>query len=56
MLSVVPLSEVDSVEVSRMGTAGVMQIDVGDSSFKLEGKVPDMRALAEAFDRARAAA
>lgn len=53
VLSVVPLSEVDSIEVSRMGAAGVMKIDVGDSSFKLEGKVPEMRALAEAFDRAR---
>jgi hypothetical protein len=56
ILSTVPLTDVDSVEVKRMGMAGVMEIAVGDSSFKLEGKVNDMREFAEAFDRAKAAA
>jgi hypothetical protein len=56
VLSTVPLGEVDSVEVKRMGLAGVMEINAGGSSFKLEGKVNDMREFAEAFDRAKAAA
>lgn len=56
VLSTVPLGEVDAVEVKRMGLAGVMEITAGGSSFKLEGKVGDMREVAEAFDRAKAAA
>ena len=55
VLSVVPLSEVDSIEVTRMGMAGVMQVHAGGSSFKLEGKVDDMRDLAATFERAKAA-
>lgn len=39
-----------------MGLAGVMEITAGGGSFKLEGKVDDMRQLAEAFERARASA
>jgi hypothetical protein len=53
VLSVVPLADVDSIEVKRMGMTGVMEINTGGSSFKLEGKVPDMRELAEAFERAK---
>jgi hypothetical protein len=56
VLSRVPLVGVDSVEVKRMGMAGVMTITVGDASFKLEGKPDDMRDVAAAFDRAKAAA
>lgn len=56
VLSVVPLANVDSIEVKRMGLAGVMMISVAGSSFKLEGKVPDMREFAAAFDRAKATA
>ena len=56
VLSVVPLAAVDSLEVKRMGTAGVMEISAGGSSFKLEGKAGDMKELAEVFERARAAA
>lgn len=55
VLSTVPLGQVDSVEVKRMGLAGVMEITAGGSSFKLEGKVGDMREVVEAFDRAKAA-
>ncbi|MBP2326466.1 hypothetical protein JOF56_006851 [Kibdelosporangium banguiense] len=54
VLSVVPLAAVDSVEVKRMGLAGVMEISVAGTSFKLEGKVPDMREFADAFARAKA--
>ena len=54
VLSVVPLGAIDSLEVKRFGMAGVMEIESGGSSFKLEGKVPDLREFAEAFERAKA--
>lgn len=53
VLSTVPLADVDSVEVKRAGLAGVMEITSGGNSFKLEGKVNDMREFAAAFDRAK---
>jgi hypothetical protein len=53
--SVVPLEAIDSVEVKRVGMAGVMEIHAGESSFKVEGKVDDLRDFAEAFGRAKAA-
>jgi hypothetical protein len=53
VLSVVPLVQVDSVEVKRMGLVGVMEISVAGTSFKLEGKVSDMREFADAFQRAK---
>ena len=56
VLSTVPLAQVDSIEVKRMGLAGVMEITAGGASFKLEGKVKDMREFADAFERAKAAA
>jgi hypothetical protein len=55
ILSTVPLAEVESLEVSRMGMAGVMTITVGESAFKLEGKAGDMKEFADTFDRAKAA-
>jgi hypothetical protein len=56
VLSTVPLGEVDSLEVKRMGLTGVMEISAGGGSFKLEGKPGDMKELAEVFARAKAAA
>jgi hypothetical protein len=56
VLSVVPLADVDSVEVKRMGLAGVMEISVAGNTFKLEGKVADMREFAAAFHSAKASA
>jgi len=56
ILSVVPLTHVDSVQVKRMGLGGVMVISAGGHSFKLEGKVGDMREFAAAFDRVKATA
>ena len=56
VLSTVPLADVDSVEVKRMGMAGVMEVMTAGSSFKLEGKVNDMREFAGAFERAKATA
>jgi hypothetical protein len=55
ILSVVPLGEVDSLEVKRVGLTGVMQITAGGGSFKLEGKPGDMKELADVFERAKAA-
>jgi hypothetical protein len=55
VLSSVPLAEVDSLDVKRMGTAGVMTISSHGSSFKLEGKAGDMKAFAETFERAKSA-
>jgi hypothetical protein len=55
VLSTVPLANV-SLEVKRMGMAGVMEISAGGSSFKLEGKAGDMKEFAEAFERAKATA
>jgi hypothetical protein len=54
VLSVVPLADVDSLSVKRFGMAGVMEIVAGNAEFELEGKVADMRELAEAFERAKA--
>jgi hypothetical protein len=56
VLSIVPLGAVDSLEVKRMGMAGVMEIQAGGSSFKLEGKAGDMKEFADVFERAKAAA
>ena len=55
VLSVVPLADVDSLEVKRFGLTGVMEISAGGSSFKLEGKPGDMKELADVFDKAKAA-
>jgi hypothetical protein len=56
VLSIVPLTEVDSLEVKRTGMTGVMEITVGGGSFKLEGKPGDMKELAEVFQQTKAAA
>lgn len=49
LLSAVALDDIDGIDVKRFGLAGVMTIELGGSSFKLEGKVPDLRALADAI-------
>jgi hypothetical protein len=56
VLSIVPLGEVDAVEVKRMGMTGVMEITAGGGSFKIEGKPGDLKELAEVFERAKATA
>jgi hypothetical protein len=56
ILSSVPLAEVDSLVVKRMGAAGVMEISAHGNSFKLEGKAGDMKEFATAFERAKASA
>jgi hypothetical protein len=53
VLSIVPLADIDSLEVKRMGMAGVLEITAGGSTFKLEGKAGDMKEFASAFERAR---
>jgi hypothetical protein len=54
VLSTVPLAEVDSLEVKRMGAAGVMEISSHGTAFKLEGKAGDMKEFAATFERAKA--
>lgn len=54
VLSTIPLAAVDSLEVSRMGMAGVMEITAGGGTFKLEGKAGDMKEFEQAFQRAKA--
>ena len=54
VLTVVPLADVDSLTVKRMGLTGVMEISAGGGSFKLEGKAGDMKELVDVFDRAKA--
>jgi hypothetical protein len=56
VLSVVPLGDIDSLEVKRMGLTGVMEISAGGGTFKLEGKPGDMKELAEVFERTKATA
>jgi hypothetical protein len=56
VLSTVPLAEVESVVVKRMGLTGVMEVTTHGGSFKLEGKPGDMKELADAFDRTKAVA
>jgi hypothetical protein len=56
VLSVVPLADVDALEVKRMGLTGVMEITIGDSAFKLEGKAGDMKDMVDVFKRAKLAA
>jgi hypothetical protein len=56
ILSKVPLADVESIEVKRMGMTGVMKITAGGNTFKLEGKVNDMREFVAAFERAKATA
>lgn len=53
VLSVVPLGDIDAIEVKRFGMAGVMEIEMRGASFKLEGKVDDLRGVAAAFEQAR---
>jgi hypothetical protein len=56
VLSVVPLEAVDELKVKRAGLTGVMEITVGESSFKLEGKPGDMKEFADVFEQAKATA
>ena len=56
VLSIVALTDVDALNVKRLGVTGVMEITIGENSFKLEGKAGDMKELAEVFERAKAAA
>jgi hypothetical protein len=56
VLSVVPLAEVDSIEVKRLGLTGIMEIVARGGSFKLEGKPGDMKELVDVFQRAKAGA
>ena len=49
LLSAVPLSSIDSIEVKRFGLSGVLVIAAGGDPIKLEGKVGNLKPLADAF-------
>ena len=49
LLSAVPLSSIDSIEVKRFGLSGVLVIGAGSDPIKLEGKVGNLKPIADAF-------
>src|SRR5690349_6958016 len=49
LLSALPLSEIDSVEAKRFGLGGVLAITAGGNTVKLEGKVGDLKTIADGF-------
>lgn len=51
LLGALPLSEVTSLEVSRMGAAGVLKVTANGSEFKLEAKAGPAKQFAAAFDQ-----
>jgi hypothetical protein len=53
-LGSVPLSEITSLEASRMGAAGVIKVAANGSEFKLEAKAGPAKQLAAAFEQASA--
>ncbi len=53
LLSSLPLSEVTSLEASRMGAAGVIKVAANGSEFKMEAKAGPAKQFAAAFDQAR---
>ena len=57
LLSAVPLSDVDSIEVKRLAVGKTVTVTVRGASFVLEaGAGADAKGVAEALERARAAA
>jgi hypothetical protein len=55
LLGTLPLSEVTSFEVSRMGAAGVMKVAANGAEFKLEAKGGAAKQFGAAVDQARGA-
>lgn len=55
-LGEMPLTEVTSLEASRMGAAGVVKIEANGSEFKLEAKAGPAKDFAAAFEQARTGA
>lgn len=53
-LGALPLSELTSFEVSRMGAAGVVKVAANGSEFKLEAKAGPAKQFAAAVEQARA--
>jgi DNA helicase TIP49 (TBP-interacting protein) len=55
VLSAVPLNDIDSITVKRMGLGGILAITArGGNPIKLECRVGPARELADAFERAKA--
>jgi hypothetical protein len=53
LLSAVPLTAVEGMEIKRFGLGGRLTIAVSDVEVKLECRVGDGRTFVEAFERAR---
>jgi hypothetical protein len=53
LLGSVPLSEVASLEASRMGAAGVIKVEANGTEFKMEAKAGPAKQFAAAFQQAR---
>jgi hypothetical protein len=56
VLGSLPLGEIESLEVKRMGAAGVLTVVANGSEFKLEAKAGPAKDFAEAFAQAKPAA
>jgi hypothetical protein len=56
LLGELPLAEVTSLDVSRMGAVGVIKVVANGFEFKLEAKAGPAKQLAAAFDATRAGA
>jgi hypothetical protein len=56
LVSAVPLSEIDSIEIKRLAVGKVVTVTVRGEPIKLEaGALADAKGLVEAFDRSKAA-
>ena len=53
VLGSLPLSDVTSLEASRMGAAGVVKVEANGTEFKLEAKAGPAKQFAAAFEQAR---
>jgi hypothetical protein len=56
LIGALPLSEVTSLEASRMGAAGVVKVAANGSEFKLEAKAGPAKEFAAAYEKAKAGA
>ncbi len=56
LLSAVPLTAVEQAEIKRFGLGGHLTLTVGGAEVKLECRVGDGRAFADALEQARRAA
>lgn len=56
VLTTVPLTQVDGLEVKRMGLGGLLRVSARGATVTLEGKLAALREFAESFAGTRSAA